>query len=115
MAIMAGKDYNLGRFTEDAEFLRPIQVETATGERETTYDTSVKRLCEVNDVVLKADESQDALPEEQTLLLKTWTVAGASNDWRIKYGDVVYDIIRIERQLRGITFYYLRRTDQCTE
>ena len=112
---MAGQDYNLGRFNEDAEFLQPIQVETATGERETTYDTSVKRLCEVNDVVLKADESQDALPEEQTLLLKTWNVPGASNGWRVKYENVVYDIIRIDRQLRGVTFYYLRRTDQCNE
>ena len=109
------KLWNIGQFTEVVEFLQPVRVVSASGERETTYRKQAERYCEVEDTALSASSSHDALPEVQTLLLKTWSVAGASTEWRVRYGGVVYTIDKVARQRGSITFYSVRRIDLCNE
>ena len=109
------RDYHLGRFTATVRFLRPSYDVTGTGEREVNYLDDSTRYCEVEDAFLKADPVQEALAEEQTLTLKTWTVRDASTDWRVEYGGTTYDIVRVSPQRFGKTYYQIRRTDLCNE
>lgn len=112
---MASKDYHIGRFNVPVQFLRPERTIGDSGERELTYVDAGSRYCEVQDARLAADQTQDALTEEQTFVLKTWHARGASTDWRVRFDDRDFTIIRVERQLYGITFYYIRRIDLCNE
>lgn len=109
------KDYHIGRFSELVKFLRPERTITATGERQTSWLPDAHRYCEVVDSVRSAEQMQDALAEEQTYLLKTWHVHGASTEWKVGYLGVTFDVIKVERQRYGITYYYIRRTDLCNE
>lgn len=109
------KDYHIGRFTEPVRFLRPERTITATGERQTSWLPDACRFCEVSDSVRSAGQTQDALAEEQDCLLKTWHVHGASTEWKVSYMGATFDVVKVERQRYGITYYYIRRTDLCNE
>lgn len=112
---MAKKEYSIGSFNEVVCFYRPERSETASGERETQYVPCCERFAEVTDRLSSQEEAQEALPEVQTLLVKAWDVSEASTEWRIQFRNEQYDIIRIDRKRMGVTFYYVRRTDQCNE
>lgn len=109
------RDYNIGLFTERVCFLKPFVTISGTGEREVAYLEAHVRYCEVTEPALKAEETQEALAEEQTYQLKTWTVRQASTAWRVCFGGVTYDIIRVSPQRYGKTYYTIRRTDLCNE
>lgn len=112
---MANKSYNIGHFDHPVQFLRPERTISESGERELHYVDAGSRYCEVQDAKLAADETQDALTEEQTFVLKTWHAREASTDWRVRFDGQDYAIIRVERLRYGITFYYIRRIDLCNE
>lgn len=109
------KQWNIGRFTEPAEFLRPARRVSASGERETTWQRITVRYGEVEDPLLSATRGSDALPEEETLLLKTWHVEEATTECRVRLDGLLYDIGKVARQRGSITFYYIRRIDLCNE
>lgn len=96
-------------------FLKPERVISASGERETSYLLQTKRYCEVEDPTLVAQRNSDSMPELQTLIVKTWSVGGATTEWRLRYNGALYDIEKVTRQRGSITFYTVRRIDLCNE
>lgn len=109
------RDYNIGWFTEPVAFLLPVKSVTDTGERTVSYYDERVHYCEVDDIKYSDELTQEALAEEQTHTLKTWTVDKASTEWRVRYRGDIYNIIRIEHQRNNKTIYYIRRTDLCNE
>ena len=81
---MAG-DYNIGWFTEPVAFLLPVKSVTDTGERTVSYYDERVHYCEVDDIKYSDELTQEALAEEQTHTLKTWTVDKASTEWRVRF------------------------------
>lgn len=110
-----GKEWNIGQFTEVVEFLRPIRSLSNTGARNTSYETAGKRYCQLDEISLEPKEVQSALAEDEQFILKTWNVTGANTEWRVKYNDKTYDIIKSVKKKGSITFYTIRRTDLCNE
>lgn len=110
-----GKDWNIGQFTEVVEFLRPVRSLSETGARTTSYEVAGKRYCQVDDVTWEPKDEQNALAEDERFLIKTWTVTGANTEWRVRYNDKQYDIVRAVKKRGSITFYEIRRTDLWNE
>lgn len=108
---MESRDYNIGRFTENVRFMRPERTTTDSGARDTIYTQHACVLAEVTDIQSQPEQIQQALAEEQTLLVKCWTVAGVTTEFRAVYDGETYDVVKIEKKLRGISYYYLRKTD----
>jgi len=109
------RDYDIGRFSAAVDFLRPVREVTDTGERSVTYHKEATHYCETEDVKYSEELGQDAMPEEQTHTLKTWTAIGVSTEWRVRYLGDIYNIIRIEHLRYNKSIYYIRRTDLCNE
>lgn len=107
--------YNIGNFTHPATFLRPVTEITETGERVKKYDTCFTRFCAIEDPLLKSATITDALAEEQTLVLKTWTVPKANTEWRVIVDGLIYDVVRVAEIDRNSSNYYIRRVDLCNE
>lgn len=105
------KSYNLGRFNEGVNFLRPERTVSDSGARSTEYVLHAQALAEISDDLSEAKELQQALAEEESYCVKTWTIGGVTTEFRVEYDGRMFDIVKIQRQMRGISFYYIKRND----